>query len=146
MPEEVAALKKYEVAVWLVSLGLIFLVVSSIGAISLHSALQAFSAETGGAVYDNNREAMGGRRLQAEYASLHAEAPGGRFAANGANSGNAGGVPVARSVEARVNEFVSSYTAGVIDARLPSRRSEYLLDAVTKASEEVAGSSSAAAA
>jgi hypothetical protein len=146
MPEEVAALKKYEVAVWLVSLGLIFLVVSSIGAISLHSALQAFSAETGGAVYDNNREAMDGRRLQAEYASLHAEAPGGRFAANGANSGNAGGVPVARSVEARVNEFVSSYTAGVIDARLPSRRSEYLLDAVTKASEEVAGSSSAAAA
>lgn len=146
VPEEVAALKKYEVAVWLVSLGLIFLVVASIGAISLHSALKAFSAETGGAVYDNHREAMDGRRLQAEYASLHAEAPGGRFASSGSNGGNSGGMASARSVEARVNEFVSSYTAGVIDARLPHWRTENLLDAVTKAAEEVGGAGRAEAA
>jgi hypothetical protein len=137
VPEEVATLKKYEVAVWLVSLGLIFMVVASIGAISLHSALKAFSAETGGAVYDNHREAMDGRRLQAEYASLHAEAPGGRFATTGATANTAEGAPRTRSVEARVNEFVSSYTAGVVDARLPPKRSEYLLDAVTRAAEEV---------
>jgi hypothetical protein len=49
-------------------------------------------------------------------------------------------------VEARVNEFVSSYTAGVIDARLPARRAENLLDAVTKAAEEVTGAGRAYAA
>jgi hypothetical protein len=139
VPEEMVALKKYEVAVWLVSLGLIFLVVASIGAISLHSALKAFSAETGGAVYDNHREAVDGRRLQAEYASLHAEVQGSRFASNGTESRNASSAPVSRSVDARVNEFVSSYTAGIIDARLPARRSEKLLDAVTNAAEEVTG-------
>jgi hypothetical protein len=140
VPAEVKVLKKYEVMVWLVSLSLIFLVVASIGALSLHSAQKSYSALTGGAVYDSHKEAMDGRRLHAEYASLHAEAPQGKFTkASAGTAGENQGVFAQRTDEARVNEFVSSYTAGVVDARFAAGKSQRLLEAVTHAAEEVIG-------
>jgi hypothetical protein len=138
--EEIAVLRDHETAIRLLSLSVIFIIVASIGAIGLDSSLRAFSAWTGGAVYDNHKEAELGRRLNAEFASFAAEDPsirGGRSSA-----GSKGGGRVQRTIDAKVNEFLTSYTAGVVDGKLDASRTEKLLSTLMAASNTVAGSGS----
>ena len=72
-----------------------------------------------------------------EYASFCAEDPSIREK-RGTRTGNEGrSTRQARTMESRVNEFVSSYTSGVVDARLGNWRTESLLTKVTEAANEV---------
>ncbi|MFN9973160.1 MAG: hypothetical protein ACK58T_25060, partial [Phycisphaerae bacterium] len=91
--EDVAVLRDHETAIRLVSLSVIFIIVASIGAISLDGALRAYSAWSGGAIYDHHEEAELGRRLNAEYASFAAEDPSIRARRGFATSARTGGRP-----------------------------------------------------
>ena len=135
--EEVAVLRDHETAIRLLSLSVIFIIVASIGAIGLDSSLRAFSAYTGGAVYDNHTEAELGRRLNAEFASFAAEDPSIRRGRSSA--GNRAGGRAQRTTDAKVNEFLTSYTAGIVDSKLDASRTEKLLSNLMAASNAVVG-------
>ena len=134
MPAEVKALKKYELLIWLFSLGVIFLVVASIGAMALHTAMRGFTGMTGGALYDNHREARYGNQVrdelkQAELDLAHLSRDEGDF------------------FRAKLAEFVTVYTEGVVAGRFGSSRRGYLLRRANEAVDQVeanlgAGSSS----
>ena len=136
--EDVAVLRDHETAIRLVSLSVIFIIVASIGAISLDGALRAYSAWSGGAIYDHHEEAELGRRLNAEYASFAAEDPSIRQGRASASTSRGGGRSE-RSTEAKVNEFLTSYTAGVVDSRLDATRTERLLSHIMTEAAKVGG-------
>lgn len=139
--EEVAVLRDHETIIRLLSLSVIFIIVASIGAIGLDSGLRAFSAWTGGAVYDNHNEAELGRRLNAEYAAFAAEDPSIRSRRSLGNNTRGGG-RVQRTTEAKVNEFLTSYTAGIVDSKLDATRTEKLLSNLMAAAANVRGEDS----
>lgn len=136
--EDVAVLRDHETAIRLVSLSVIFIIVASIGAISLDGALRAYSAWSGGAIYDHHEEAELGRRLNAEYASFAAEDPSIRARRGFATSARTGGRPQ-RTTDAKVNEFLTSYTAGIVDSRLDAGRTEKLLSQIMVEAAKVRG-------
>ena len=122
LPPEVKVLKKYELLIWLFSLGVIFLVVASIGAMALHTAMRGFTGFTGGAVYDDHRDSRHGnslrdelRRMDLDLKHLAADEPAFR--------------------RAKVAEFLTVYTDGVVAGR--SVRKRYLIDRANRAAEEV---------
>ena len=122
LPAEVKMLKKYELLIWLFSLGVIFLVVASIGAMALHTAMRGFTGFTGGALYDNHRDARHGnslrdelRRTDLDLKHLRDDQPAFR--------------------RAKVAEFVTVYTNGVVAGG--SMRKRYLLDRADRAAREV---------
>lgn len=124
MPAEVKALKKYEIIIWLFSLGAIFLVVASIGAMALHSAMRGFTGMTGGALYDTHSEAVRGNRVrddlrQAQLDLQHLRADAEDFK------------------QAKLSEFITHYTEGVVAARYGSSRRGYLIRKANDAAEEV---------
>lgn len=124
MPAEVKLLKKYEIFIWLFSLGAIFLVVASIGAMALHSAMRGFTGITGGALYDNHSEAVRGNRVrddlrQAQLDLQHLRADAEDFK------------------QAKLAEFVTHYTEGVVAGRYGSSRRGYLLRKANDAADEV---------
>ncbi len=124
MPAEVKALKKYEIIIWLFSLGAIFLVVASIGAMALHSAMRGFTGITGGALYDNHGEAVRGNRVrddlrQAQLDLQHLRANAEDFK------------------QAKLSEFITHYTEGVVAGRYGSSRRGYLLRKANDAADEV---------
>jgi hypothetical protein len=124
VPAEVKALKKYEVFIWLFSLGAIFLVVASIGAMALHSAMRGFTGITGGALYDNHAEAVRGNRVrddlrQAQLDLAHLRADAEDFK------------------QAKLAEFITHYTEGVVGARFGSSRRGYLLRKANDSADEV---------
>lgn len=123
-PDEVKLLKKYELLIWLLSLGVIFLVVASIGAMGLHSAMRGFTGMTGGALYDTHREARHGNKIrdelrQAQLDLEHLRRDEGSF------------------LKAKLSEFISVYTEGVVSGRFGSSRQGYLLRRANEAAEEV---------
>jgi hypothetical protein len=127
LPAEVKVLKKYELLIWLFSLGVIFLVVASIGAMALHTAMRGFTGMTGGALYDRHRDARHGNRIrdelkQAELDLAHLRRDEGDF------------------VRAKLSEFVTVYTEGVVAGRYGSSRRGYLLRRANEAVEEVESS------
>jgi hypothetical protein len=124
MPAEVKALKKYELLIWLFSLGVIFLVVASIGAMALHTAMRGFTGMTGGALYDNHRDARYGNKVrdelkQAELDLAHLSRDEGDF------------------FRAKLSEFVTVYTEGVVAGRFGSSRRGYLLRRANEAVDQV---------
>ena len=127
MPAEVKLLKKYELLIWLFSLGVIFLVVASIGAMALHTATRGFTGMTGGALYDNHRDARHGNRVrdelkQAQIDLAHLKSNEDTF------------------VQAKLAEFVNVYTEGVVSGRYGNSRQGYLLRRANEAAEEVGSS------
>ncbi len=124
IPAEVKALKKYEIVIWLFSLGVIFLVVASIGAMSLHTAMRGFTGITGGALYDTHREARHGNAMRdnlrrAELDQEHHDNDQEAF------------------YRRKIGDFLSSYTEGVVDGHFSSSRSNYLINEATEAAEKV---------
>jgi hypothetical protein len=124
VPAEVKLLKKYEVFIWLFSLGAIFLVVASIGAMALHSAMRGFTGITGGALYDNHSEAVRGNRVrddlrQAQLDLQHLRADAEDFK------------------QAKLAEFITHYTEGVVAGRYGSSRRGYLLRKANEAADDV---------
>ena len=124
VPAEVKALKHYEIVIWLFSLGVIFLVVASIGAMSLHTAMRGFTGITGGALYDNHRDARHGNAMRdnlrrAELDQLHHDTDQEAF------------------YRRKIGDFLSSYTEGVIDGHFSASRSDHLINKATEAAEEV---------
>ncbi len=124
MPAEVKALKKYELLIWLFSLGVIFLVVASIGAMALHTAMRGFTGMTGGALYDTHREARHGNRVrdelrQAELDLIHLRNYPEEFR------------------KEKTAEFITVYTEGVVSGTLTSSRRGYLLRRAHEAADEV---------
>jgi len=122
LPAEVKVLKKYELLIWLFSLGVIFLVVASIGAMALHTAMRGMTGFTGGAVYDTHRDARHGnslrddlKRTEGDLKHLASDEPAFR--------------------KAKVSEFITVYTDGVVAGR--SWRQGYLLDRANRAAREV---------
>ena len=122
IPAEVKALKKYEVLIWLFSLGVIFLVVASIGAMALHTAMRGFAAMTGGATYDHHREVQHARGLRAELQRTQVDL-------NYINQ--------ADFFQSKIAEFVTFYTDGVIAGRFSRARQRYLLHKANEAAAEV---------
>jgi len=122
LPAEVKALKKYELLIWLFSLGVIFLVVASIGAMALHTAMRGMTGFTGGAVYDTHRDARHGNSLRDELKRTDLDIKHLR----------ADEVSFRR---AKVAEFITFYTDGVVAGR--SWRQQYLLDRANRAAREV---------
>jgi hypothetical protein len=121
-PAEVKLLKKYELLIWLFSLGVIFLVVASIGALGLHTAIRGFTATTGGAVYDTHREVRHVRGLREELERTkidlkHIDEPG--FGS------------------AKIAEFITFYTDGVVAGRFSAGRQRELLDKANQSAGEV---------
>ena len=127
MPAEVKALKKYELLIWLFSLGVIFLVVASIGAMALHSAMRGFTGMTGGALYDHHSEARYGNRIRDELKQAELDLAHLRRDEDG-------------FVRAKLAEFVSVYTEGVVSGRFGSSRQGYLLRRANEAVDEVESS------
>jgi len=123
-PAELGWLKHYEAVIWLFSLGVIFLVVASIGAMSLHTAMRGFTGITGGALYDTHREAVRGNAMRdnlrrAELDRLHHDSDQEAF------------------YRRKIGDFLSSYTEGVIDGHFSASRSDHLINKATEAAEEV---------
>ena len=123
---DLAWLKQYEAPIWLFSLGVIFLVVASIGAMSLHTAMRGFTGITGGALYDDHKEARHGNAMRdnlrrAELDRLHHDTNQEAF------------------YRRKIGDFLSSYTEGVIDGHFSSSRSDQLISKATTAAEEVEG-------
>jgi hypothetical protein len=121
-PAEVKLLKKYELLIWLFSLGVIFLVVASIGAMALHTASRGFTAMTGGAVYDNHREVRHARGLREELARTRVDLA------------NIGQDDFGRS---KVAEFITFYTDGVVAGRFSGSRQKMLLERANAAADQV---------
>src|SRR5262249_21286975 len=122
--EEVQTLKKYELVIWLFSLGVIFLVVASIGAMALHSAMRGFTGMTGGALYDNHKEARHGNRVrdelrQAQLDLVHLRASPGEFR------------------KEKTAEFITFYTEGVVAGAFGASRRGLLLRRAHEAADEV---------
>lgn len=124
MPAEVKMLKRYEIFIWLFSLGTIFLIVASIGAMALHSALRGMTGMTGGALYDNHGEARRGNHMRDQLQRARLERQ-----------------RVMEDEEsfrrAKIADFVSSYSEGVLDGRFSAGRAESLIKSCTEAAEEV---------
>jgi hypothetical protein len=124
VPAEVKELKKYEIIIWLFSLGVIFLVVASIGAMSLHTAMRGFAGITGGALYDNNHDARHGNAMRdnlrrAELDRQHHDNDQEAF------------------FRRKIGDFLSSYTEGVIDGHFSAGRTDHLITKATEAASEV---------
>lgn len=122
VPAEVKELKRYELLIWLFSLGVIFLVVASIGAMALHTAIRGFTAMTGGAVYDHHKEVQHVRGLRAELQRTHVDL-------KHLNDSDFG--------EAKLAEFVTHYTDGVVAGNFSSARQHMLLERANQAAEGV---------
>ena len=125
-PTELAWLKHYEAVIWLFSLGVIFLVVASIGAMSLHTAMRGFTGITGGALYDTHREAVRGNAMRdnlrrAELDQQHHDSDQEAF------------------YRRKIGDFLSSYTEGVVDGHFSGSRSDLLINRATEAAEQVEG-------
>ena len=123
-PSDLAWLKHYEAVIWLFSLGVIFLVVASIGAMSLHTAMRGFTGVTGGALYDTNRDAVHGNAMRdnlrrAELDRLHHNTDQAAF------------------YRRKIGDFLSSYTEGVIDGHFSSGRTDTLISRATDAAKDV---------
>ena len=123
-PAEVKMLKKYELIIWLFSLGVIFLVVASIGAMSLHTGLRGFTGITGGALYDDHHDARHGNHVRDNL--KHAELDlklyrkdEGAFA------------------KAKLAEFISVYTEGVVKGGYKTSTRRRLLDKANGAAQVV---------
>lgn len=127
LPAEVKVLKKYELLIWLFSLGVIFFVVASIGAMALHTAMRGFAGMTGGALYDNHRDARHGNRVrdelkQAQLDLAHLKRDEDAF------------------LSSKLSEFVNVYTEGVVAGRFGASRQGYLLRRANEAAGEVGSS------
>ncbi len=124
LPAEVKVLKKYELLIWLFSLGVIFLVVASIGAMALHTAMRGFAGMTGGALYDNHRDARHGNRVRDELKQAQLDL-----------------VHLRKSPDdfrkEKTAEFVNVYTEGVVSAGFGSSRQGFLLRKAHGAADEV---------
>lgn len=123
-PADLAWLKQYEALIWLFSLGVIFLVVASIGAMSLHTAMRGFTGITGGALYDTHREAVHGNAMRdnlrrAELDRHHHDTNQEAF------------------YRRKIGDFLSSYTEGVIDGHFSSGRTDQLINKATEAASDV---------
>lgn len=127
MPAELKVLKKYEVLVWLFSLGVIFLVVASIGAMALHTAMRGFGGMTGGALYDRHADARHGNRIRDELKQAQLDLAHLKRDEDG-------------FVQAKLSEFVNVYTDGVVAGRHGNGRQAYLLRRANEAAEEVGSS------
>ena len=124
VPAEVKELKKYEIVIWLFSLGVIFLVVASIGAMALHTAMRGFTGITGGALYDTHRDARHGNAMRdnlrrAELDQSHHDTDQEAF------------------YRRKIGDFLSSYTEGVIDGHFSGGRTDHLINKATEAAEQV---------
>ena len=123
-PAEIKALKKYELIIWLFSLGVIFLVVASIGAMALHSAMRGFTGMTGGALYDNHKDARHGNQVRDDL--KHAELDLQLYKKDE--------FAFARS---KLSEFVSVYTEGVVAGGYRNGTRKRLLDKANNAAQSV---------
>ncbi len=122
LPPEVKALKKYELLIWLFSLGVIFLVVASVGALALHTATRGMTGFTGGAVYDTHRDARHGNSLRDELQRTeldlkHIEDDEVGFR------------------RAKLAQFLTAYADGLVAGRVLRRKN--LLDRANQAAREV---------
>jgi hypothetical protein len=107
-------LKKYELIIWLFSLGVIFLVVASVGAMALHSAMRGFTGMTGGALYDDNKEVRRGHHMRDSL--QHAKADLQLFTNDQTTF-----------VKTKLVEFISIYTDGLLDGGVMKHRRGILL-------------------
>jgi hypothetical protein len=124
VPAEVKVLKKYELVVWLFSLGVIFLVVASIGAMALHTAMRGFTGMTGGALYDNHRDARLGNYVRDELKQSQLD-----LAHLRRNEGS--------FLKQKLSEFVTVYTEGVVHGSFGSARRQHLLRKANEAADDV---------
>jgi hypothetical protein len=110
----------------LVALSSLFLIVASVGAIGLHSAMRGFIAMTGGTIMDHHDDAIHGNRVRNELVSVKAS-----LSELGDSDDD-----VSLQLK-KLPEFVSSYSTGVLDRRFFSGKTNKLLSSVTKAADEV---------
>jgi hypothetical protein len=111
----------------LIALSTLFLIVASVGALGLHGAIRGFTSLSGGTLLDDHDDAVHNNRARNELASVRACRHA--LADNDANG--------AALHQQKLPEFVASYTAGILDRRFASDRSNQLLAAVTAAADEV---------
>lgn len=123
-PAEVKMLKKYELIIWLFSLGVIFLVVASVGAMALHSAMRGFTGITGGALYDDNKEVRRGHHMRDSL--QHAKADLVLFTNDPPTF-----------VKTKLVEFISIYTDGLLDGGVMKHRRGVLLGKANEAARIV---------
>lgn len=123
-PAEVKLLKKYELIIWLFSLGVIFLVVASIGAMALHTAMRGFAGFTGGALYDNHRDTRHGNSVRDELRRARIDLE--HLAAN-----------ETKFRKAKVAEFITVYTDGVVAGGFTNGRRRQLLHHADEAASSV---------
>jgi hypothetical protein len=91
---------------------------------ALHTAMRGFTGMTGGALYDNHRDARYGNKVrdelkQAELDLAHLSRDEGDF------------------FRAKLSEFVTVYTEGVVAGRFGSSRRGYLLRRANEAVDQV---------
>lgn len=151
VPAEIKLLKKYQVVVWLFSLGVIFFVVASIGALSLHSANGGFTGLLGGKIEDNSRGMRKRHSFKDEL--VHAKRDLTLFKGyekRGAKaSGRIGGSKEKNDAEiteqteefvrVKLDEFVTLYTDGLIDSGKEKKLRDKLLSALQGAINTVLG-------
>ncbi len=123
-PAEVKMLKKYELIIWLFSLGVIFLVVASIGALALHTAMRGFTGFTGGALYDTHRDVRHGNSMRDELRRAHLDL---QHLAD----------DEAKFRRSKVAEFLTTYTDGVVAGGMTNGRRRRLLELADEAARSV---------
>lgn len=110
-----AMLNHYKEWIWISALSVLFFIVASIGAMGLHTATRGFASITGGALYDNNREANRNNRFRDELTQV-------RYDRRRLEE-----VGPSEFISGKISEFQSSYSIGLIDGRHSAATCENLL-------------------
>lgn len=117
------SIKTYQSLIWLSALSVLFLIVASIGALSLEIAIRNFTGITGGAIHDTNSVAMKSQSLSDELARVQAE----RLRLE---------EDATEFRRQKISEFVASYTTGVLSQKFSTGQSQELIDGVNEAAKE----------
>lgn len=110
--------KTFETMVWLGSLSVVFMIVTGVGAMSLHAALRAFEGLTGGAVYDHQDGegrtlSIRDEKLRVAQELKYLESASARM----------------RLIHKKIADFVSAYTQGFLEKHnLENEKHAALLD------------------
>lgn len=120
-----AAVSQYKEYIWLSALSVLFFIVASIGALSLHTATQGFASLTGGAFYDTNRETNRNNRFRDELAQVERDLI--HLKTDGEE----------QFIRGKVADFQSSYSIGLIDGRHSQVTCEQLLNFLEEAIQNI---------
>jgi hypothetical protein len=117
------AIRTYQTVIWLGALSVLFLIVSSVGAMALETAIKGFTGLTGGAIYDDNSVARQSQTMRDELVRVRVERQ--RLQEDA--------IAFWRQ---KIAEFVASYTAGVLSQNFSTAHTQELIDKVNEAAAE----------